>query len=182
MINYNGKIKRISRAVDVCNMLLTDKRSYQSIINVKNYDMATCGSGWIAHFIKLAFESGQIQVKVYYPKWRWSKAIGYYTSVRPNDININGYMIKNRTVEQYVETIIHELTHLADGQTVESFGHGNNSPIGKENTAPWKIGKMFRMMAGERGSEVFENSNIRYVETKFSKVRRFFIRIWNRWF
>jgi len=41
-----------------------------------------------------------------------------------------------------VGTIIHEYIHVVDNNVEASFAHGDNKPTGKENTAPYYIGRL----------------------------------------
>jgi len=103
--------------------------------------MATCNAkhikGLIVDFFKDHFKF--VSVDIYYPKWRWSKAIGY--TVGDRVIYINGYKIPFLDDADILELLTHELVHILDAEDkVHSFGHGNNKPQGKENTAPYWIG------------------------------------------
>jgi hypothetical protein len=81
------------------------------------------------------------RIKLYKPFWLWSKVLGYY---KPNEdferIYINKRMFYKRDDKSCAKTMLHEIIHLVDNyDTVRRFGHGDNSPYGKEESAPWKI-------------------------------------------
>ena len=62
-------------------------------------------------------------------------------SDRPDSLYINTRQIANRTSRDWEETIWHELVHVADQLSTGSFGHGDNSLAGKDETAPVKFAK-----------------------------------------
>jgi hypothetical protein len=103
--------------------------------------MASCDAkhikGLLLSFFKDHFKF--VSVDIYYPKWRWSKAIGYTTGERT--IFINGYRLPYLADSDILELLTHELIHILDAEDrTHSFGHGNNKAKGKENTAPYWIG------------------------------------------
>ena len=109
----------------------------------ESFDMSTLEPLTVYEDVKAFWDENTINVKVYYPRWRWSKAIGYFTPARPLDININGYKL-NRSVDSIIGTLFHELVHMADNENEEhSYGHGDNNPNGKSNTSPYFIGNVF---------------------------------------
>ena len=73
-----------------------------------------------------------VKVKTYYK--RFSKAIAY-TYYGNDEIYLN---LKNnpRDMSEMINTITHESMHLL------GYGHGSNSPLGKENSVPYKLGSI----------------------------------------
>ena len=84
------------------------------------------------------------RVILYRPWWRWSKVNGYFNASKAIDrIYINKYSFDKRDYRSCANTIMHEIIHLVDHWDKErSFSHGSNSPIGKAESAPWKIAKL----------------------------------------
>ena len=81
----------------------------------------------------------QAVIKLYTPWYPWSKAIASTTG---NVISLNSRKM-NRSIESIANTLIHEYCHVIN------YGHGNNSPIGKENSVPYWVGNKFeRMLKG----------------------------------
>ena len=142
MFRYNGKIQKIIDCVDIANGIFNKSDIYKSISNYGAFDMADCDSNKIAMLMSNTYQIIEIEVNVYRPKWRWSKAIGYYSSSNPHNININYYKINTLSNAQIVGNFAHELVHLADNLSEFNFGHGSNSSKGKEKTAPYYIGNI----------------------------------------
>jgi hypothetical protein len=139
---------------------------YEEILLKESFDMSTLPPIMVYEDIRAFWEENDINVKVYYPKWRWSKALGYFSPARPNDININGYKL-NRTVSSFVATLFHELVHMADNANkIHSYGHGGNDPSGKQNTSPYWIGN------------VFNNFNDTEMKT-YRSVKPWYKRLWH---
>lgn len=143
MFIYDGDNTTVKLAVKYAN-----SNDYWSILKEEVYtkdyfDMSTLNPIQVFDSVYSFYNQNAINVKVYYPKWRWSRAIGYFTPSRPLDINLNGYRL-NRSVNSIIGTLFHELTHMADNNdTNNSYGHGSNNPSGKANTAPYFIGNVF---------------------------------------
>ena len=141
--NINARNENLMEAIFRANSKPYWDCLYEEILLKESFDMSTLPPTMVYEDIKAFWEENDINVKIYYPKWRWSKALGYFSSARPNDININGYKL-NRTVESFVGTLFHELVHMADNANeIHSYGHGDNNPRGKSNTSPYWIGNVF---------------------------------------
>lgn len=119
-------------------------------IEAKKFDMTEATGDHIAKKIIEFKHSGQhINVKFYKSPNPWSKAYGYYTKARPFDVNINTRKM-NRTTGSFVATLVHEMIHAIDGlDMVYDFGHGGNSSVGKDNTAPYWIGNLASKYYGD---------------------------------
>ena len=142
-VNENVRIESVIDAISKAN----HKDSWDYIENELRYkevfDMSTLRPMYVLREIRKFWIENDIQVKVYYPKWKWSKAIGYFTPLRPLDINLNGYKL-NRSVDSIVGTLYHELVHMSDNANENhSYGHNGNNPSGKSNTAPYYISNIF---------------------------------------
>lgn len=133
-------------AVQYCNEVLfnSDHQDWHDFIDAvgskDKFDMSTASPDHIAKKIILFKNSDQVMnVKLYKSRNPWSKAYGYYTPSRPFDININTRKM-NRSVESFIATLTHEMIHAIDGlDMVHNYGHGDNSSVGKDNTAPYWI-------------------------------------------
>jgi hypothetical protein len=75
------------------------------------------------------------EIHLYTSKWPWSKAVAYTTS-GSSKIFINTSKLPERTIADYVNTLTHEYLHLC------GFSHGSNSPKGKEQSVPYRIGQL----------------------------------------
>ena len=79
-------------------------------------------------------------------KWYWrKKVLAWY---KGGDVIYFNSRCLNRPLCSLVGTYAHELTHVADSYTKEYFfGHGDNSPKGKEESAPYWIGRVASRVA-----------------------------------
>ena len=104
-----------------------------------DFDMSNCRGRFIAQIIR-DYRS-TTQIKTYRPWNPWSKALAYVSPKEPNVIYINSRRL-NRSIASIAGSIAHETIHVLDNKyTDANFGHGNNSPKGKENTVPYWIGR-----------------------------------------
>lgn len=77
-----------------------------------------------------------VKIKAWKPWNPWTAAIATTFKNKPNEIYINVRKIASRSLGDYINTAAHECAHLA------GFGHGSNSPRGKMNSVPYKLGSM----------------------------------------
>jgi hypothetical protein len=132
----------VSTAVDEANSIHSAGQIYRLIGEHRAYDMSTALPEYISIKLCNFIMNNDINIKIYKPKWRWSKAYGYFSPANPHDINLNYYKL-NRSVSSIVGTLYHEATHQCDNEDkIHSYGHGDNSPKGKANTAPYFIGNV----------------------------------------
>jgi len=140
MFKYKGNNLKIKKAVEMSNDQKFFKILYVCIESVENFDMTKASGNHIAKSMRKFVKENDIFINVYYPKWKWSKAIGYFSMSNPTTININGYKL-NRSIASFIGNFYHELTHMVSANdNVYSYDHGNNNPTGKQNTAPYFIG------------------------------------------
>lgn len=76
-------------------------------------------------------------VRPWKPFNRWTSAIATTFKNKPGEIYINVRKINQRSVADYVATLVHEALHLAP----LGYGHGSNSPSGKENSVNYWVDK-----------------------------------------
>lgn len=134
-ITHTAVIQAIKKANNIQETML------KKIVQEPQFYMSNTPSSVIATKINLFIEADeQMEVHIYYPRWRWSKAIGYYDPRYPRNIYLNGYKL-GRTQGSIVATLWHELVHAVDDIYKDlSFGHGNNTwTPEKEESAPYKI-------------------------------------------
>jgi len=130
----------------------------------KPFDMCTADNEYIAQTIKSFVIQTTITISEYKPRWRWSKAIGYYSYKNPTTINLNIYK-QDRSISSITNTLIHEAIHMADYfDRHHSFGHGDNSPKGKQNTAPYAIGSLAASIVDGRVIDFNDNENYKIKE------------------
>lgn len=142
---FNDKASRevITIAIAKATAIMCDKNFYREISEVKSFTHTEDASCEIFEHIKFTFEIYNIDVVTYKSRNPWSKANGYTKKRKPFKIYVNTRKINKRSVNAWVGFLIHETCHLA------GYSHGSNSPKGKENSVPYKVGSIAKRMAGE---------------------------------
>ena len=190
MFKYEGKSHLINDCIKIANDLVLDKK-FRARIGECEFDMATCDGIVIEEDIRNSSEHGKVSlgfpvynadkfyettrhfvdyipvnpltVKTYRSKNPWSSALGYFSPSQPDHIFLNSRKL-NRTKGSIVATLIHEMIHYCDYlNNTESYGHGDNSSNGKENTAPFYIDNIAESMVDrkEPNFKNVENENIK---------------------
>ncbi len=135
----------IKEATRVANEIFKDKTFWNKILEVEQFDMTTLDTQSIVNILKASIEEGII-TKLYKPFWRWSKAMAKFEANHPDSIFLSSRRLIRHSdwdinIASLVGSKYHESVHLSDNLCEwANFGHGNNSPIGKEKTAPYLIG------------------------------------------
>lgn len=135
----------VREAVQKANALLTDTTFLQAIRDKDRFDLSTATPAVIADLI--ASSELEFSVELFYPnsitqRWKYRNTLGYTDADFPNTVFLNVKRL-NRGIAEIVGTIIHECIHALDDANDEyTFGHGNNSPRDKDNTAPYWIGNL----------------------------------------
>jgi hypothetical protein len=141
MFKYEGSNLKIKKAVEISNDQELFENLYECIEDAENLDMTNASGNHIAQSMREFIKENDISINVYYPKWKWSKAIGYFSVNNPTTININGYKL-NRSIASFIGNFYHELTHMVSAHdNFYSYDHGSNNPTGKQNTAPYFVGR-----------------------------------------
>ena len=175
MFRYKGNNLKIKEAVKIANdpSLATDL--IREICKVEQFDMTMASSTYISVSMREFLLENDVFINVYYPKWRWSKAIGYFSINNPTTINVNGYKL-NRSIASFVGNFYHELTHMVSANDNKySYDHGNNDPTGKENTAPYAIGEIAESLAGSLTSNKTMSKEIYTHVPWYKRLTRWFL-------
>lgn len=77
----------------------------------------------------------RIIVAPWKPMNPWSRAIATTFKSEPGVIYMNARIVNSRTVNEIKNTLVHEFCHTPCG-----YGHGSNSPKGKQNSVPYWLG------------------------------------------
>lgn len=171
MFVYIGNNETLKYSVKLANDLLNESKTFKTkITEIESFDMTDpdeVSGQMVWDELIDVHKKYKVQIKIYYPLWRFSKAYGYFTTSRPFDINLNGYKL-NRSPQSFVATLVHELVHMSDNLSPHYYGHGDNSPVDKEMTAPYLIGRLAGETLGHLGDNM---SNFTY-KKKNSLCRR----------
>jgi len=206
MFKYEGDSHLINNCVKIANELVLDE-NFRERIRECEFDMATCDGVVIAEDIRKAAEYRKISlgfpmypasenvgktkhfvdyipvhpiiVKTYRSKNPWSSALGYFSPSQPDHIFLNNRKL-NRSKGSIVATLIHEMIHFCDYlNEVDSYGHGDNSPAGKENTAPFYIDNIAESIVDDKQPSFknVENGNIKTYTPWYKRLLNFIWRI-----
>ena len=176
MFKYDGNNEKIIEAVKAANDGDLAIHVVDAIKESLQFDMTIADNDYIADAIRSFLPNNDIYINVYYPKWRYSKAIGYFAPSNPTTININGYKL-NRSIASFVGNFWHELVHMISNQDREfDFDHGSNNPSGKENTAPYAIGRIASEYIDYSADEM-SSGQIEYYIPWYKKLINKFMRL-----
>lgn len=163
MFFYTGDNITLDICVREANSEILVDSICDAIKHRPKFDMSTIDNESLAEDLREFFNKNIMFVVVYKPLWRWSRALGYYTHKKPTTIHLNHYRL-NRNISSLVGTFYHEMVHMMDHFDVyNSYGHGDNSKHGKENTAPYAIGNMAKAMVN--------NTNIDYNDQRVGQIK-----------
>jgi len=143
MFKYEGDNFNVIQAVKKAN---EDSLRFWVVKRVEEsseYDMSNTPPAYLASELKLSLMSDDMHINIYYPRWRLSVAIGYYSKSKPNIININGYKVNNIGTIELVSLMYHEFCHYIDANLPDGFyaNHGSNSGVGKSNTFQYSVNR-----------------------------------------
>jgi hypothetical protein len=151
-ITFNDEHKNVQQAVQMANLVLANDDFYARIRQVTKFDLSTAAPAIIADLIKNS--RLDFKVELFYPSgWRaikYRKTFAYTDEIYLNTLFLNLRKL-DREIEDIAATIIHESIHALDDECLEyTFGHGNNSSKGKDNTAPYWIGNLaYQILKGD---------------------------------
>jgi len=177
MFIYNGRNELIKDCVERANHLIVND-VFLDEIRFRSFSMATCTGEQIVDDINNTPNNtpNNLHVRLYKSKNPFTSSLGYYSPSTPNDIFLNSRKL-NRSKGSIVSTLIHEWIHYCDDcNTHESYGHGDNSPIGKENTAPFLIDNIAESIVDDKTPNYNDtiNSNITYYVPWYNRILRWF--------
>lgn len=152
IVTFPGTNKNVVNAVTRCNQILQDPAFFDLIRQHPAFDRSTATPAQIADLMQRS--TSAVTVELYTPKWLWSKALAYEDHRYPNKVFLNARRL-SRSLGSLSATIIHECVHALDAEDEAlRFGHGDNNPNGKENTAPYWIGDLAYVMISGKTAEL----------------------------
>lgn len=95
------------------------------------------------------FFRSEIKIGFYRSSWFFRNVVAHVKNKQPNTLYFNTrhpdfHQLKGESLEDDVRdkinTVMHELIHVADNRSRFSFGHGDNSPHEKQNSFPYWMG------------------------------------------
>lgn len=147
-VEFLGNTQNVLDAVARTNELLAAQSFFARIREHHGFDYSTATPAQIADLMETS--DVVVSVKLYTSRWPWSKAVAFEDRRFPNVVFLNTRRL-NRSVPSICATIVHECVHAVDSAEAGlRFGHLDNNPNGKENTAPYWIGDLAEeMLSGE---------------------------------
>ena len=157
MANYNGNAANVNYACDIYNLLLDFGYINLWLIEKQKFTYTDLTGDELAliHQIHKASDQATIVSKPLWKPWhRYTKAIHSSGLITINSKKITSF-------EGLVGTIAHEVEHFFDyivdfhGYDA-SFGHGDNSSVGKMDSVPYYIGNKAKAFIKELMDNGFE--------------------------
>lgn len=152
-IKYEGRRIEVIESSEMANRILADDAFYENISAHDDFDYTSHSPAEIARWIQNS--SVIVIAKLYKGEWG-SRTTAYVSSKYPDTVFLNSRKL-DRPRGNIANTLVHEYVHSVDGAVTDArFGHGNNSSVGKKNSAPYWIGNLAEgMMRGaQKGVEV----------------------------
>ena len=151
-ITFNGEEFVVLQAVLEANAVLKNSEFYEIVAQHDQFDMANISPALIAGLMEAS--NLQFNVEVFRPTifnfFKYYKTYAYTDGAYPNTLFLNANKL-NRQPAEIAATIIHETVHAVNNTTSYEFGHGDNTSVGKENTAPYWIGNLaYLLLTGNR--------------------------------
>jgi len=148
MIITKSMDQRVIDGVAAANKVLSDKKFIESVALRYNFDMCNMQPSALIAFTQRHLKLNSVEVVLFKPFFRWSKAMAMFSSDQPNKVSLSSRKL-NRSSDKLEQdasiagSIVHELMHLIDNQLpMFSCGHGDNNPKGKEWTVPYAVGRL----------------------------------------
>jgi hypothetical protein len=143
-IKYNGSDEALQKAVAGVNALFLDVRFYNAIGTHRYFDKANISPVNLSLLIRNT--RMDMKIDFYYALYPFSKALTFDDDEQPQTIWLNKWNLK-RSAGSLANTLVHQCIHAVNSRNREfSFGHGDNSSSGKDNTAPFWIAALAQQM------------------------------------
>jgi len=155
-VMFNDDHPVVLQAVQEANQLFNGRELYQHIRRKESFDPRYTNVSPFIIADLLQNSKLMFNVELFYPSglishWKYRKTLGYKDHAFPNTLFLNVKKL-DRPIHEITATIIHECVHALDEENQQySFGHGDNSPKYKGETAPYWIGnEAIRILKGNQ--------------------------------
>ncbi len=164
-IVYTGTTTKLASAVEAANAVLASESFWESIIGKPNFDYTDLTSIEIAQRIRNSSSVATVHL--------WKPALAQYLlqyrdtiamvdPTKPGKVFYHQRKL-GRSVGQIFNTLVHEYVHIVDnfgdGSPDREISHGDNSPEGKQDSAPYWIGDLAQRLytgGSEKGATAAE--------------------------
>jgi|GEM_PF-1755944 hypothetical protein len=155
-ISYEGDNAKLRAAAAYVNVLAANESFWKEIREKDSFTHTELSPVQIAHRIRSG--STTMNVRVWSPnllqQFTYRNTVAFTDPGAPQVLFYHDKFLGNDIAEM-VNTLTHEYIHdidgHSDGSPMTDMGHGDNSPKGKENSAPYWIGdlaeKFYRLTA-----------------------------------
>lgn len=155
MICTESRDTRIIEAVVLANEIINSISFRAAMQSRSSFDMSNASPAHVMGELEEFNRLHCISVVTYRPWYRWSKAYARFQPSRPHTVQLSSRKLQRHSdsginAASLVGSIVHEFIHLVDNFSPMSFGHGNNNPTGKENTAPYWAGRKAKELIVKR--------------------------------
>ena len=114
----------------IANCVIENKDFQKELKSKEKFDYSEKnGSQVLSDLLK-----GDCNIRTYRTRWPWSKVNATTYSSDKKNLYLNTR--KNRSIKNWVNTVIHECLHLVD------YSHGSNNSSGKDNSVNYWVGKL----------------------------------------
>lgn len=152
-LNYIGVNNKIKAAVLYTNYLFIYPPFLKAVCDNKYFDMADISPVHIAALLR--YSKISISVDEYFSLSPSVKTYTYDDPQDKNKIHLNRRAL-SRPLHSICNTLMHQCVHAVDAFYSEyCFGHGDDNPLGKENTAPFRIAHIAQKIVANN-NKVFE--------------------------
>jgi hypothetical protein len=172
-ISYDGarNMRPVQKGVAIANDLLRNDDFYRRIMQLPPFDMANVTPDVVAGLMR--HSRFTMSVTLYYALSPLKNYDGYDDLNDPSIIHLNAWKT-DRSPASICNTIIHSCVHAVNALYRQySFGHGDMSCIGKENTAPYRIGALAEQMASHDNTAVTQLEHDLY-EPFVKDIRKYY--------
>ena len=151
---------QVRLAALTANSILNSCEFYYRIALHDSFDLANVPPETIAALIRQS--SIRMYISLYHSLSPLKNYDGYDDVENPNIIHLNIWKM-DRSPASICNSIIHSCVHAVNALHSEySFGHGDTSIQGKENTAPYWIGALAQKMASKDDAVIIPLEHDRY--------------------
>lgn len=139
--------KRVLEAAKMVMFLFEDS-DFWRLVERQHFEDTNVTSRKLASLLKNWVKLEDITIYTYRPWWRWAPSIAKFKPSMPDKVGLNSrklhrYDDHSENIASIGGSLMHEIVHLVDDKFIAfDFGHGDDSSKGKENTTPYRLGKL----------------------------------------
>ena len=175
-------------ATELVNTMIGLDSFWNNIPEDKQFTYTDLKTPQLINEVRFQLDKSEIKIGFYKSSWFFRNVVAHVKNKQPNTVylntrNPNFYQLKGESLEDdirdKINTVMHELIHIADNRSGYSFGHGDNSPQKKQNSFPYWMGvyaskffkndEFFTKLNVLRGSYTFEFGGVTFSNIRMIK-------------